>query len=131
MNSFDAWWAGLPVAQQAASGRRYGTVIRLARTAAGLTLTEAGRRVGYSASALSRIDRGLTALTDITVIRRLAEAFDIPPAVFGLTDTPGDERPGPAPRPAMVPESPATRAGEDPVRRRELLGGLAALSVGR
>ncbi len=78
MDSSDTRWASLPAARQAAAERRYGALIRLARTAADLTLSEAGRHVGYSASALSRIERGLTPLTDITVLRRLAAAFGIP-----------------------------------------------------
>src|SRR5262245_7006988 len=130
MDSSDTRWASLPAARQAAAVRRYGALIRLARTAADLTLSEAGRHVGYSASALSRIERGLTPLTDITVLRRLAAAFDIPPVMFGLTDTPGVEPADPAPQPVRVPERPATGAGDDPVRRRELLGGLAALTIG-
>jgi len=130
MDSSDTRWANLPAAREAAAERRYGALIRLARTAADLTLSEAGRHVGYSASALSRIERGLTPLTDITVLRRLAAAFGIPPMMFGLTDTPGVEPSDPAPQPVRVPERPATRAGDDPVRRRELLGGLAALTIG-
>src|SRR5262245_46513271 len=72
VDSAAAPWTALPAARQAAAERRYGALVRLARTAADLTLAEAGRRVGYSASALSRIERGHQPLTDITVLRRLA-----------------------------------------------------------
>ena len=130
MDSTTAPWTRLPAARQAAAERRYGPLVRLARTAADLTLAEAGRRVGYSASALSRIERGHQPLTDVTVLRRLAEALDIPPAMFGLADTPPREAAPTAPADrARVPGRPVTQAGDDPVRRRELLGGLAGLTV--
>ena len=49
-------WTELPGARQAAAESRYGVMVRLARTAAGLTLEEVGRRVGYSAATMSRIE---------------------------------------------------------------------------
>lgn len=129
MDSSGVRWATLPAARQAAAERRYGALVRLARTAADLTLAEVGRRVGYSASALSRIERGHQPLTDITVLRRFAAALDIPPAMFGLTDTPRGDAPNHTAGRARVPERPVTQAGDDSVRRRELLGGLAGLSI--
>ncbi|WP_203994556.1 helix-turn-helix domain-containing protein [Micromonospora lutea] len=106
----------------------FGTLLRIARTAARLTLAEAGQRCGYSAATLSRIERGRQRLTDVTVLRRLAAIFDIPPELFGLTDMNG-----PAIHQSTAPidkvRGKATRheVGEDSVRRREVLGGLAGL----
>ncbi|NES16156.1 MULTISPECIES: helix-turn-helix domain-containing protein [Micromonospora] len=124
----DRRWSELPEAKQAAAVGDFGTLLRVARTAARLTLSEAGLRCGYSAATLSRIERGRQRLTDVTVLRRLAAVFDIPPELFGLADidgpafhrtgTPIDRVPGEALR---------REGGDDPVRRREVLGGLAGL----
>jgi transcriptional regulator with XRE-family HTH domain len=85
-------------------GQDAGAIVRSARLAAGLSLVGLGRRCGYSASQLSRYERGITPLTDITLLRRFSRALAIPPQVFGLRED-----------------------GEDPVRRRELLAGTAGL----
>lgn len=58
------------------------------RSAAGLTQAEAGRLAGYSAATMSRFETGRQALTDVTVLRRLATVFDIPTAMLGLTTAP-------------------------------------------
>jgi transcriptional regulator with XRE-family HTH domain len=79
-------WSALPGTRQAAAEGRYGVLLRLARTAAGLTLDEAGRRAGYSAATLSRIETGRQPLTDVNVLRHLASVFAIPPTLFGLVD---------------------------------------------
>src|ERR1700683_5718047 len=86
-------------------GQDAGAIVRAARLAAGLSLVGLGRRCGYSASQPSRYERGITPLTDITLLRRFSRALAIPPQVFGL----GED-------------------GEDPMRRRELLAGAAGLA---
>src|ERR1700723_3813053 len=86
------------------TGQEAGAIVRSARLAAGLSLVGLGRRFGYSASQLSRYERGITPLTDITLLRRFSRALAIPPQVFGLRED-----------------------GEDPVQRRELLTGTAGL----
>jgi transcriptional regulator with XRE-family HTH domain len=63
---------------------RPGDVVRAARRARGLTLVELGARTGYSAAQVSRYERGVTPLTDITVLRRFARALSIPPHQLGL-----------------------------------------------
>jgi len=80
---------------------------------------------GYSAATLSRLETGRRQLSDVTVLRRLAEVFDIPPGLFGLADpvgAPTTRVPGGADR---VAGTGPRRGGEEPVRRRELLVGLA------
>ncbi|MFI0421217.1 multiprotein-bridging factor 1 family protein [Spongiactinospora sp. 9N601] len=67
------------------TGRGHGTIVRKARQAAGLTLAELGVRTGYSASQVSRYERGLAPLTDLLVLRRFAAALNIAPHAFGLT----------------------------------------------
>ncbi len=110
-----------------------GALVRAARQAQGLTLAGLGRKAGYSASQISRLERGQAPLTVVT-LRRFAAALAIPPQALGLLPVTGD-----SPRHAMpIPPSAAARSstvvgerredGEDPVRRRELLvsAGLAA-----
>ncbi|WP_431882387.1 helix-turn-helix domain-containing protein [Micromonospora gifhornensis] len=121
-------WSALPEARQAAAVGDFGTLLRVARIAARLTLAEAGQRCGYSAATLSRIERGRQRLTDVTVLRRLAAIFDIPPELFGLTDMNGPAIHHSAAPIDRVPGEAARReVGEDSVRRREVLGGLAGL----
>lgn len=52
------------------NGRDAGAIVRAARLAAGLTLADLGRRCGYSASQVSRYERGIQPLTDITLPSR-------------------------------------------------------------
>src|SRR5215472_16138117 len=66
-------------------GSHAGAIIRATRLAAGLTLAELGQRCGYSASQVSRYERGIQRLTDITLLRRFDEALAIPPQSLGLT----------------------------------------------
>jgi ribosome-binding protein aMBF1 (putative translation factor) len=70
-------------------GQDAGAIVRAARLAAGLTLADLGRRCGYSASQVSRYERGLQALTDITLLRRFSQMLAIPPQAFGLTPADG------------------------------------------
>lgn len=121
-------WTELPGARQAAAESRYGVMVRLARTAAGLTLEEVGRRVGYSAATMSRIERGRQPLTDVTLLRRLALALAIPPELLGLAPTPGVSTQGGAGlilntdvRDEALRRAPTRLEGDDPLRRRDLL----------
>ena len=65
-------------------GQGAGAIVRAARLTAGLTLAELGQRCGYSASQISRYERGIQPLTDITLLRRFAAALAIPPHSLGL-----------------------------------------------
>jgi transcriptional regulator with XRE-family HTH domain len=107
-----------------------GQIVRSARKAANMTLAELGKRCGYSAAQVSRYERGLTRLTDITLLRTFVTVLSIPPATLGLS------APGDSPGAVESPDSPSgTRrvavdgsGKDDPVRRRDLLlsAGLAA-----
>jgi transcriptional regulator with XRE-family HTH domain len=103
-----------------------------------LTLAELGGRCGYSASQISRYERGVQPLTDITLLRRFARALAIPPQMLGLTSQHGTRAGGHAdagrkeraavtcgPNVSPVFQS---EGGEDPVRRRELLTRAAGLA---
>ncbi|MFF4205757.1 helix-turn-helix domain-containing protein [Streptomyces sp. NPDC001668] len=116
-----------------------GELVRQTRQAKGLTLEALGKLTGYSGAQVSRYERGLAPLKDVDVLRRFADALQLPHQAFGLA--PPAQRPqvrhgqpiGPI---AGFPRIPATRVGssgwedgEDPVRRRKLLTGLAATAA--
>jgi transcriptional regulator with XRE-family HTH domain len=63
-----------------------GAIVRAARLRAGITLADLGHRCGYSASQISRYERGVQPLTDVTLLRRFADALAIPPQLLGLAD---------------------------------------------
>jgi transcriptional regulator with XRE-family HTH domain len=116
-------------------GQPAGAIVRAARLAAGLTLAELGQRCGYSASQISRYERGVQPLTDITLLRRFAGALAIPPQIFGLALPVGVRHAG-AGRQEWVARAYGpnvsrefrSEGGEDPVRRRELLARAAGLA---
>lgn len=119
-------WAGLPAARQAVVEGRYGVIVRLARTARGLTLEEVGRRVGYSAATMSRVERGRQPLTDVTLLSRLASELAIPPELLGLAPPVTSPAHGKGPAlntaaPDGIPRLAPSAEGDDPLRRRELL----------
>jgi len=49
-----------------------------------MTLVELGHLTGYSAAQVSRFERGIAPLTDISVLRRFAVALGTAPQAFGL-----------------------------------------------
>lgn len=120
--------------------RTPGELIRSRRQARGWTLAELGDRTGYSASQVSRYERGLSSLSDIAVLRRFADVLDIPLKEFGLTATspPAMTRHGyPAVSVLAYPRLPGPRLGrtqreegDDPVRRRKFLALSAAATAG-
>jgi tetratricopeptide (TPR) repeat protein len=113
-----------------------GAIVRAARLAAGLTLAELGQRCGYSASQISRYERGVQRLTDITLLRRFAEALAIQPQTLGLTPLGSSQSgrhtvTGPIVMPGNGPNLShkfQPEGGDDPVRRRELLARAAGLA---
>lgn len=112
-----------------------GVLIRRVRTARGLTLADLGALCGYSASTVSRLERGVQPLRDIVVLASIADALQIPPQALGLAD-PGRRHASAAPlRSASVGDGPdrvgarQLVGGEDPVRRRELLAGAAGIAA--
>ncbi len=131
-----------PASAEPPAGSRPGMIVRAARKTLGLTLAELGKRTGYSAAQVSRYERGVTPLTDITVLRRFATALSIPPHVLGLAGAPepGSRRHGhlfavTAALPGGASSTVAGRPGpddgrEDDVRRRQLLASLALTAAG-
>jgi transcriptional regulator with XRE-family HTH domain len=121
--------------------RDAGAIVRITRQARGLTLAQLGGLTGYSASQVSRYERGITPLIDTTVLRRFADALALPAQTFGLLPDGADRavrheipiKPnvvtGRVCAPSVANE-PQWEDGEDPVRRRELLAGAAGLAAG-
>ena len=64
----------------------YGTVLKLARTARGLSQRQLGAATGYSQAAISLYERGKRDLTADDKAR-LAHLLDLPPRFFGLPPT--------------------------------------------
>jgi transcriptional regulator with XRE-family HTH domain len=89
-----------------------GDILRAERLRRGLTLAQAGELVGYSSSALSRIEHGRP--LDIDSLLRLADRYGIPPHRLGLA-TLGDQH--------SIDES-----GDD-VQRRQFLAAAAGIAV--
>ncbi|MEU6261732.1 helix-turn-helix domain-containing protein [Saccharopolyspora shandongensis] len=111
-----------------------GELIRRRRKARGLTLAQLGELAGFSAAQVSRYERGVSPLRDVTVLRCFADALEIAPQALGLTPV----RNGHATSPADYPQVPTTSRvlagpgpedGEDPVRRRQLLANLAVTAA--
>src|SRR5262249_14169380 len=68
---------------------RVGTVVPLARRAAGLTQRDLGDQCGgYGQSTISRIEDGKTANPPPGVLRRIAEVTGIPTEWLGLASSP-------------------------------------------
>jgi transcriptional regulator with XRE-family HTH domain len=118
----------------------FGGIVRHARQAVGLTLAELGQRTGYSAAQVSRYERGLAPLSDLTVLRRFADVLGISPQIFGLTTRPAVGEPGhlrpisvtyrrSRPGPPTVAGAPGREDGDDPVLRRQLLASLAVTAA--
>lgn len=113
-----------------------GALVRSTRIAQGLSLTELGSRVGYSAAQVSRYERGIAPLTDITLLRLFADALGIPAQDFGLsTAAPGTARHAASPQHPPdgtgghnVAHERQWEEGDDPVRRRDMLAGTIALT---
>ncbi|WP_075737956.1 helix-turn-helix domain-containing protein [Streptomyces acidiscabies] len=113
-----------------------GELVRQTRQAKGLTLAGLGKLTGYSGAQVSRYERGISPMTDVDVLRRFADALELPHQAFGLappTPRPDVRHGQPIDATSAFPRLPAFRVGrsswedgEDPVRRRKLLTGLAA-----
>lgn len=116
-----------------------GDLVRETRQAKGLTLAELGALTRFSAAQVSRYERGISPLTDVDVLRTFADALHLPHQAFGLVPTapPSSTRHGQRiaaisafprlPGPKVVGYGPED--GEDPVRRRKLLAGMAVTAA--
>lgn len=104
-----------------------GAIVRAVRHANHLTLEQLAQRCDYSVSTLSRMERGKQPLTNVRVLRHLAEALGIPPRLLGLIDTPAQSVQGRRPT-ARVTVILSPDEESDPMRRRTLLAGLSGLA---
>lgn len=92
-----------------------GAIIRAARLALGLSQASLAARVGYvSQATVSRIERASTrAAKDTAVLADLARVLHVPPGTLGIAP----------------PRSSTVSSTLDDVRRRDFLGGAAALTA--
>lgn len=72
-----------------------GMVIRIVRQRRGMTQAQLGVAVGYSPSAISRLERGRLRLGDVAVLRSLASALKIAPEMLGVSQIHGRPQSGP------------------------------------
>ncbi len=116
-------WMRMPAVAAAVAAGEYGTLLRMARAAAGLTLEDLGRRAGYSTSTLSRIESGHRRSIPPDELRRLAEAYGVPVDLMGLS---------PKPEGAMTDSLKPRQDDEGGalMRRRDLLASAAAAATG-
>ncbi|MFI7113934.1 helix-turn-helix domain-containing protein [Nonomuraea sp. NPDC050227] len=113
--------------------RHAGEIVRAARQAKGMTLADLGRLTGYSASQVSRLERGIVPLTDTVVLRSFASALGLSPRAVGLLPDAGVHA---ATDHAVTRRHAADTLrggshddeGTDPMRRRTLLT-AAGLSI--
>ncbi|MGI8312899.1 helix-turn-helix domain-containing protein [Saccharopolyspora hattusasensis] len=84
-----------------------GELIRRKRKEKGLTLVQLGKLAGFSAAQVSRYERGVSALTDVAVLRSFADALGIAPQALGLTSGPAGN--GHAIAPADYPRLPTSK----------------------
>ncbi|MFE1553983.1 helix-turn-helix domain-containing protein [Streptomyces sp. NPDC058734] len=114
-----------------------GEVVRRTRRTRGMTLAKLGAMTGYSAAQVSRLERGKSAMTDLSVLQRFAQALGIPPQELGLAPItnaqpgPSSQRTRPYPElPTPTLGTPGHEDGGDPVRtRRQLLANLAVTAA--
>lgn len=105
-----------------------GTIVRAAKASRGWSQGELGRRTGYSASTISRLESGKTPLRDVVLLRALADVLGVPPDVFGLTEAAAICRARKRHQSHRAPKViPIAAEQEDSVQRRELLSGLVGL----
>ncbi|MDJ0463193.1 helix-turn-helix transcriptional regulator [Streptomyces sp. H27-C3] len=120
MRTTDLLWSNTKAASHIAR-RDPGGLIKMARVGLGWRQEDLGRKIGCSASTVSRLEhRGAAA--DLALLRTAAQAVGIPKSVLG-------EALGLAPpRATRVAEDGPHLAQEDPMRRRTLLA-AAGLAV--
>ncbi|GAA2375267.1 hypothetical protein GCM10010170_078690 [Dactylosporangium salmoneum] len=112
------------VPSPAPAAAEIGSLLRRARSAAGLTLEEAGQLVGYSAATMSRWENGRRRDWTVNELLRLAEAYGIPPNHLGLAASSP-----PVAQPTVRVSPGADNSGGDWMRRRDLLAGALGLTA--
>ncbi|MFD9124663.1 helix-turn-helix domain-containing protein [Kitasatospora sp. NPDC059571] len=122
---------GGQMAVPTAGGREIGAVIRGARAEARMTQGDLGAKCGYSASTVSRVEAGTIRPAPETLLA-IAQALGLPPQRLGVVpvqrraDTSCSPMTPPA---ASVADGVMQAQQEAPVRRRELLAGMAGTAA--
>jgi transcriptional regulator with XRE-family HTH domain/tetratricopeptide (TPR) repeat protein len=121
-----------PTLWDAAHRGDYAMVLRLARARHRWTQAEVGARFGCSASTVSRYETGERKLTDVPMLRRLADILGLPAEAFGLTpEWARPASPGAARRDPRVSGDRMPEEVNGTMRRRAflLVAGLAGTTV--
>lgn len=108
-----AWFDRSAVVSAAARGE-FGTVMRAAREAGGLSQQQTAQLLGCSRATVCRYETGAVRLGDVALLGRVARVLAIPPGLFGLSAA--DPPPG---KLAGTPEEVRL------MQRRHVLAGLA------
>ncbi len=114
-------WYESDAAHAASAKGDYGTLLRLARRAAGLNQRETGKILGCSHVSVSRYENGQQRLTDVTLLRLVSNRMGIPAPLLGLSG-----RPDPL---SGIVDTNRDQKEADPMQRRHVLTGLAASAV--
>ena len=81
-----------PALLDSARHGQIGQVVRLARRRLGYTQAQLATALGYSQTAVSRIERGAGGNAyDVRTLRTLARVLEIPASMLGLSDSPSEE----------------------------------------
>ncbi|MEV6832109.1 helix-turn-helix transcriptional regulator [Amycolatopsis sp. NPDC051102] len=130
MDALHPFWSSPEVVGAAAEGR-FGAVVRVVREARHLTMAQVATLCHLSVSTLSRMETGQRKLVDVHYLRTLADVLAIPPHLFGLV--PADsgaaetrESAGPV---TVGATTPGEQDGDEAMRRRQLLAGLAGFTI--
>ncbi|GGU39213.1 helix-turn-helix domain-containing protein [Streptomyces violascens] len=99
--------------RDASRGGDYGRVIELFRIERRMTQTALGQALGFSQSAVSRLENRGTSAYSTDILAAASAHLGIPPALVGLADS----------RPQVQAN------GDDDVERRKLLGGVVAVAA--
>ncbi|RBQ16235.1 transcriptional regulator [Spongiactinospora rosea] len=122
MDARDALWDSSRV-RNLIDARDVGGVIKAARVARGWLQADLGRAVNCSASTISRLETARRTTSDLPLLRRVAEAVEIPPDVLGAAL--GLSAPASITVASTVPQ----RLQEDSVRRRTFMAAGAAVPI--
>ncbi len=79
-----AWWES-PAARAASEAGEFGTLLRMARRARGLSQRDAGTILGCSYVSVSRYETSQQRLVDVNLLRLVSQKMGIPPQMLGLS----------------------------------------------
>jgi transcriptional regulator with XRE-family HTH domain len=130
MDALHPFWSSPEVLRAAADGQ-YGVLVRAVREAQDWTLAQVAAQCHLSVSTLSRMETGQRKLIDVRYLRTLSDVLAIPPHLLGLSATvTGAAEAHNRARPVTVGATTSgEQGGDEAMRRRQVLAGLAGLTI--